>query len=116
MKLLARITGGNKSTIKGHISLQIHDDGAPADYAGKFVRYRNIRVEKLGAEADQKTPPGSLHARANFSIELVPPVRACSECRAVILSNLMIKRPLLRVLSLMAGWAGGGVFSCPVHR
>jgi hypothetical protein len=74
-ELRARITGRDKPTmttwingtkimewtetearlpINGHIGLQIHGGGKSEDYDGKFVRYRKIRVKKLGAEADQK--------------------------------------------------------------
>jgi len=74
-ELRARITGGDKPTIttwingvkimewtetearlpvKGSIGLQIHGKGEPEDYDGKFVRYRNIRVKRLGAEAKPK--------------------------------------------------------------
>jgi hypothetical protein len=31
--------------------LQVHGGGKPADNDGKFVRYRNIRVKKLGVES-----------------------------------------------------------------
>ena len=69
-ELRARITGGDKPTIttwingvkfmewtetearhpaKGGIALQVHGGGKPEEYAGKFVRYRNIRVKKLDA-------------------------------------------------------------------
>ena len=71
-ELRARITGGDKPTIttwingvkimewtetearlpaKGSIGLQVHGGGSPEDYDGKFVRYRNIRLKKLGADA-----------------------------------------------------------------
>jgi hypothetical protein len=71
-ELRARITGGDKPTVTtwingkkimewtetearhpvtGHIGLQIHGGGKPEDYAGKSVRYRNIRIRKLGADA-----------------------------------------------------------------
>ncbi len=71
-ELRARMTGGDKPTMttwingvkimewtetearlpaKGHIGLQIHGGGKPEDYDGKFVRYRNIRIKRLGAEA-----------------------------------------------------------------
>ncbi|HEV7867487.1 MAG TPA: DUF1080 domain-containing protein [Chthoniobacteraceae bacterium] len=74
-ELRARITGGDKPTmttwingvkimewteaearlpVKGHIALQVHGGGKPEDYDGKFVRYRNIRVKRLGAEAQAK--------------------------------------------------------------
>jgi hypothetical protein len=67
-ELRARITGGDKPTIttwingvkfmewtetearhpaQGGIALQVHGGGNPADYTGKFVRYRNIRVKDL---------------------------------------------------------------------
>jgi Domain of Unknown Function (DUF1080) len=67
-ELRARITGGDKPTIttwingvkimewsetearhpaSGGIALQIHGGGTPANYNGKFVRYRNIRVKTL---------------------------------------------------------------------
>jgi len=67
-ELRARITGGDKPTIttwingvkimewtetearhpaRGGIALQVHGGGKPQDYAGKFVRYRGIRVKKL---------------------------------------------------------------------
>lgn len=67
-ELRARITGGEKPTIttwingvkimewtetaarhpaRGGIALQVHGGGNPADYSGKFVRYRNIRVKSL---------------------------------------------------------------------
>jgi hypothetical protein len=67
-ELRARIVGGEKPTITtwingvkimewtetearhpqtGHIALQIHGGGSPANYQDKFVRYRNIRVRKL---------------------------------------------------------------------
>ena len=32
---------------RGGIALQVHGGGNPADYNGKFVRYRNIRVKSL---------------------------------------------------------------------
>jgi hypothetical protein len=71
-ELRARITGGDKPTmttwingvkimewtetearlpVKGHIGLQVHGGGKPEDYNDKFVRYRNIRVKPLGADA-----------------------------------------------------------------
>ena len=74
-ELRARITGGDKPTmttwingkkimewtetearlpVKGHIGLQVHGGGKPEDYAGKFVRYRNIRIQTLGADAPKK--------------------------------------------------------------
>jgi hypothetical protein len=74
-ELRARITGGDKPTIttwingvkimewtetearlpvKGSIGLQVHGGGNPEDYDGKFVRYRNVRVKKLGADAAAK--------------------------------------------------------------
>jgi hypothetical protein len=74
-ELRARIAGGDKPTmttwingkkimewtetearlpVKGHIGLQIHGGGKPEDYAGKFVRYRNIRIQKLGSDAGKK--------------------------------------------------------------
>lgn len=74
-ELRARITGGDKPTIttwingvkimewtetearlpvKGSIGLQVHGGGDAKDYDGKFVRYRNVRVKKLGAEAAAK--------------------------------------------------------------
>ena len=40
--------------VNGHIGLQVHGGGKPADYDGKFVRYRNIRVKNLGAGAGSK--------------------------------------------------------------
>jgi len=64
----ARVVGGDKPTVTtwingvkimewtenearlpvaGYIGLQIHGGGSPADYKGKSVRYRNIRVKKL---------------------------------------------------------------------
>ena len=67
-ELRARIIGADKPTITtwingvkfsewtetesrhpatGHIALQVHGGGNPADYKDKFVRYRNIRVKKL---------------------------------------------------------------------
>ncbi len=67
-ELRARIVGADKPTITtwingvkfsewtetesrhpatGHIALQVHGGGNPADYKDKFVRYRNIRVKKL---------------------------------------------------------------------
>jgi len=67
-ELRARIVGGDKPTITtwingvkimewtetavrlpgpGGIALQVHGGGKPEDYAGKFVRYRAIRVKKL---------------------------------------------------------------------
>lgn len=70
-ELRARIVGGDKPTITtwingvkfmewtesearhpatGHIGLQVHGGGESADYFGKFVRYRNIRVKRLDAE------------------------------------------------------------------
>ena len=73
-ELRARITGGDKPTmvtwingvkimewtetearlpVKGHIGLQIHGGGKPEDYDGKFVRYRNVRIKRLGAESGQ---------------------------------------------------------------
>jgi hypothetical protein len=69
-ELRARIVGGDKPTIttwingvkisewtetearhppRGRIALQIHGGGSPADYAGKFVRYRGMRVRELPA-------------------------------------------------------------------
>lgn len=69
-ELRARIVGGDKPTIttwingvkfmewtetearhpaRGGIALQVHGGGKPEDYAGKFVRYRGIRVKKLDA-------------------------------------------------------------------
>ncbi len=74
-ELRARITGGDKPTmstwingvkilewtetearlpVKGHIGLQVHGGGQPEDYTGKFVRYRNIRLKLLGADAAGK--------------------------------------------------------------
>lgn len=74
-ELRARITGGDKPTVttwingtkimewtetearlplKGSIGLQVHGGGKPEDYDGKFVRYRNIRVKRLGADAEKK--------------------------------------------------------------
>ena len=74
-ELRARITGRDKPTmttwinsvkimewtdtearlpVKGRIGLQVHGGGAPEDYDGKFVRYRNIRVKRLGADAQAK--------------------------------------------------------------
>jgi hypothetical protein len=74
-ELRARITGGDKPTmttwingvkimewtetearlpVKGSIAVQVHGGGKPEDYDGKFVRYRNIRVKRLGADAAQK--------------------------------------------------------------
>ena len=74
-ELRARITGGDKPTIttlingvkimewtetearlpvKGSIGLQVHGGGNPEEYDGKFVRYRNVRVKKLGADAAAK--------------------------------------------------------------
>ena len=71
-ELRARITGGDKPTIatwingvkimewtetearlpvKGAIGLQVHGGGKPEEYDGKFVRYRNVRVKRLGGEA-----------------------------------------------------------------
>ncbi len=68
-ELRARIVGGDKPTITtwingvkfmewtetearhpttGRIGLQVHGGGKPEDYAGKVVRYRNIRVKPLG--------------------------------------------------------------------
>ncbi len=68
-ELRARIVGDDKPTITtwingvkitewtetesrhpaiGRIALQVHGGGADADYRDKFVRYRNIRVKKLG--------------------------------------------------------------------
>ena len=32
---------------RGRIALQVHGGGSPADYAGKFVRYRGVRVREL---------------------------------------------------------------------
>lgn len=67
-ELRARIVGGDTPTITtwingvkimewtettprlpatGRIALQIHGGGKPEDYAGKFVRYRGIRVKRL---------------------------------------------------------------------
>jgi hypothetical protein len=69
-ELRARIVGGGKPAIttwingvkisewtetearhppRGRIALQIHGGGSPADYAGKFVRYRGMRVRELPA-------------------------------------------------------------------
>jgi len=69
-ELRARIVGGDKPAIttwingvkisewtetearhppRGRIALQIHGGGSPADYAGKFVRYRGMRVRELPA-------------------------------------------------------------------
>jgi len=74
-ELRARITGGDKPAmttwingvkimewtetearlpVKGHIGLQIHGGGKPEDYNGKFVRYRNVRVKRLGTEGEQR--------------------------------------------------------------
>jgi hypothetical protein len=74
-ELRARITGGDKPTVttwingvkimewtetearlpvKGHIGLQVHGGGKPEDYQDKFVRYRNMRIKRLGTEAGQK--------------------------------------------------------------
>lgn len=71
-ELRARITGGDKPAmttwingvkildwtetearlpLKGSIGLQVHGGGKPEDYDGKYVRYRNIRVKRLGADA-----------------------------------------------------------------
>lgn len=73
-ELRARIVGGDKPTmttwingtkimewtetearlpVKGSIGLQVHGGGEPQDYDGKFVRYRNVRVKRLGAEAQK---------------------------------------------------------------
>lgn len=67
-ELRARIVGGQTPTIttwingvkisewteteprhpaRGRIALQVHGGGSPADYDGKFVRYRGIRVREL---------------------------------------------------------------------
>jgi hypothetical protein len=67
-ELRARIVGGAKPTIttwingvkisewtetearhpaRGRIALQVHGGGAPADYDGKFVRYRGVHVREL---------------------------------------------------------------------
>lgn len=69
-ELRARIVGGEKPTIttwingvkisawtetearhpaRGRIALQVHGGGEPRDYAGKFVRYRGIRVREIAA-------------------------------------------------------------------
>lgn len=69
-ELRARIVGGDKPTIttwingvkfmewtetearhpaQGGIALQVHGGGNPAEYTGKYVRYRSIRVKKLDA-------------------------------------------------------------------
>lgn len=69
-ELRARIVGGDKPTIttwingvkisewtetearhppRGRIALQIHGGGSPADYAGKFVRYRGMKVREIAA-------------------------------------------------------------------
>ena len=32
---------------RGRIALQVHGGGSPADYDGKFVRYRGVRVREL---------------------------------------------------------------------
>ncbi|MBM3872029.1 MAG: DUF1080 domain-containing protein [Verrucomicrobia bacterium] len=69
-ELRARIVGGDKPTIttwingvkfmewtetearhpaRGGIALQVHGGGKAEDYAGKFVRYRGIRVKRLDA-------------------------------------------------------------------
>lgn len=74
-ELRARITGGDKPTmttwingvkimdwtetearlpVKGSIGLQVHGGGKPEEYDGKYVRYRNVRVKKLGADAAGK--------------------------------------------------------------
>lgn len=74
-ELRARITGGDKPTmttwingvkimewtetearlpVKGHIGLQVHGGGKPEEYTGKYVRYRNIRIKPLGADAKAK--------------------------------------------------------------
>src|SRR5687767_12163083 len=74
-ELRARMTGGDKPTmttwingvkimnwtetearlpVKGSIGVQVHGGGKPEDYDGKFVRYRNVRVKKLGADAVPK--------------------------------------------------------------
>lgn len=71
-ELRARITGGDRPTITtwvngvkfcewtetearhpavGHIALQIHGGGSDADYLGKCVRYRNIRVRVLDEQS-----------------------------------------------------------------
>ena len=71
-ELRARIVGGDKPTIttwingvkisewtetearhpvRGQIALQVHGGGSPAEYDGKFVRYRGIRVKDLDAAA-----------------------------------------------------------------
>ena len=71
-ELRARITGGDKPTIttwingvkimewterearlsvRSSMRLQVHGGGSPEDYDGKYVRYRNMRVKKLGADA-----------------------------------------------------------------
>lgn len=71
-ELRARMVGGEKPTIttwingvkisewtekearhpaRGSIALQIHGGGNRADYEGKFVRYRNIRVRELDSAA-----------------------------------------------------------------
>lgn len=68
-ELRARIVGGDKPTVttwingvkimewtetearlplQGSIGLQVHGGGKPEDYDGKFVRYRNVRVKRLG--------------------------------------------------------------------
>ena len=69
-ELRARIVGGQTPTIttwingvkisewtetearhpaRGRIALQVHGGGTPQDYAGKFVRYRGMRVRELPA-------------------------------------------------------------------
>lgn len=71
-ELRARITGGDKPTmttwingtkimewtetearlpVKGSIGLQVHGGGKPEHYDGKYVRYRGVKVKRLGAEA-----------------------------------------------------------------
>jgi len=68
-ELRARIVGGQTPTIttwingvkisewtetearhpaRGRIALQVHGGGTPQDYAGKFVRYKGMRVRELG--------------------------------------------------------------------
>jgi hypothetical protein len=34
---------------RGRIALQAHGGGVPQDYAGKFVRYRGVRVREITA-------------------------------------------------------------------
>lgn len=42
-----------RHSARGRIALRIHGGGAPQDYAGKFVRYRGMRVREIVAGAER---------------------------------------------------------------